>query len=383
MTPMHHWLLLGSVALSVTAALPVGQADTRIYIGTYTGPKSKGIYTSTLNEKTGELTPPVLAGETVNPTFLALHPSQRFLYAANEIGNFEGTKAGSITSFSIKGSNGGLTVLNQASSLGNGPCHLVVDRSGKMVLAANYGGGSVVVLPIHPEGRLEKSTDFKQHQGSSINERRQEGPHAHYIDVDSLNRHAYVADLGLDKILVYDFDATRGMLEPAEVPFVATKPGAGPRHMAFHPNGQFAYLINELDSTVTAYGLDAKEGRLKALQTVSTLPTDFTDQNYPAEIEVHSGGKFLYGSNRGHDSIAVYRIAPKTGLLTLVEHAPTLGKSPRHFAVSPSGRFLLAANQGTDNVVVFRIDPRTGRLKPTGHSIEVGSPVCVRFLKGE
>ncbi len=383
MTPMHHWLLLGSVALSVTAALPVSQADTRIYIGTYTGPKSKGIYTSTLNEKTGELTPPVLAGETVNPTFLAIHPSQRFLYAANEIGNFEGTKAGSITSFSIEGSNGGLTVLNQASSLGNGPCHLVVDHTGKMVLAANYGGGSVVVLPIQPDGRLGKSADFRQHQGSSINDRRQEGPHAHYIDVDSLNRHAYVADLGLDKILVYGFDATRGVLEPAEIPFASTKPGAGPRHMAFHPDGQFVYLINELDSTVTAYGLDAKEGRLKTLQTVSTLPGDFTGQNYPAEIEVHPGGKFLYGSNRGHDSIAVYRIASKTGLLTLVEHAPTLGKSPRHFAVSPSGRFLLAANQGTDNVVVFRIDPKTGRLTPTGHSIEVGSPVCVRFLKGK
>lgn len=255
-----------------------------------------------------------------------------------------------------------------------------VDRTGKYVLAANYGGGSITVLPIQEGGQLGAATAFVQHQGSSVNAQRQAGPHAHGIYLDPSNRYAFVCDLGLDKILCYRFDANRGALTPNEPPFTATQPGAGPRHFTFHPNGHFAYAINELNNTINVYVFDDKQIELKAVQTVRTLPDDFQGNSTTAEIAVHPSGKFLYGSNRGHDSLAAYLIDNQNGMLKLVGIQSTQGKAPRSFAIDPAGRFLVVANQSTHDLRVFRIDLQTGRLTPTGQVVEVGAPVCIQFL---
>ncbi|MBI4325746.1 MAG: lactonase family protein [Chloroflexi bacterium] len=369
-------------ATSAEPAQPVTDGQCLVYVGTYTGAKSKGIYAYRLDAK-GVLTPLGLAAETMHPTFLAIHPNNRFLYAANETGDFKGTKAGAVSAFSIDSKTGKLTLLNQQSAGGSGPCHLVVDRTGQSVLVANYGGGSVAALPVREDGRLGEASAFIQHQGSSVNQQRQAGPHGHHITTDPANRFALACDLGLDKVLVYRFDPAQGSLLPNDPPATALKPGAGPRHLAFHPTGHFAYVINEMACTLTAFRYDAQRGELQELQTVSTLPEgESVKPNYStAEVEVHPSGKFVYGSNRGHDSIVVFAIDAKTGRLTQVEHQSTRGKTPRNFGIDPTGTFLLAANQGTDNIVVFRIDPETGRLSPTGQVVEgVGAPVCVKFV---
>jgi 6-phosphogluconolactonase len=379
--------LISCLGLSVTAAdapsASPGPAlkGLRVYFGTYTGAKSKGIYRSTLDLSTGSLSSPVLAAEIRSPSFLALHPNGQFLYAVNEISNFQGRPGGAVTAFAIDPETGMLRQLNQASTLADGPCHLVVDSTGRNVVAANYGGGSAVVIALEADGRLGSHGSSIQHRGSSVNPQRQQGPHAHGIYLDAANRFAFVPDLGLDRVMIYRFDAGAHSLTPIHPPPYATvKPGAGPRHFAFHPNGRFAYVINELDSTITAFSYDAAQGTLTEAQTVPTLPADFKGQSSTAEIAVHPNGKFLYGSNRGHDSIAVFAIDAATGKLTFVQHEPTQGKTPRNFALDPTGAFLLAANQDSDNVVVFRIDAQSGKLSPTGKSIEVGAPVCVMFL---
>jgi 6-phosphogluconolactonase len=354
--------------------------EVRVYIGTYTGPKSKGIYVCRLNLNSGRMTSPELAADADNPSFLAIHPSRRFLYAASETDEFAGKKSGAVVAFGIQ-ENGKLTLLNQQPSGGEGPCHLVVDNTGKDVLVANYGGGSVSVVPIKEDGRLGEPTAFVQHKGSSVDRERQEGPHAHSVNVDSANRFAFAADLGLDKVLIYRFDPVKGTLSANDPPSVSVKPGAGPRHFAFHPRGHFAYVINEMQSTVTAFSYDASSGALTELQTISTLPENFKGENSTAEVQVLPSGKFLYGSNRGHDSIAIFSIDPAKGTLRLVGHQSTQGKTPRNFGIDPSGRYLLAANQDSGSVVVFRIDPQTGRLSPTGQVVEVPSPVCVKFVK--
>jgi 6-phosphogluconolactonase len=376
-------------AASVLASEPgPGAGPIRVFFGTYTGGTSKGIYGCTLDRTTGALSAPVLVGETPSPSFLALHPKHRFLYAVNEVDRFDGKPGGSVSAFAVEADTGMLRLLNQKSTQGAGPCHLSVDQDGRSVLVANYGGGSVAVIGVEADGRLGTSTSFIQHRGSSVNPRRQEGPHAHGIYLDAANRFAFVPDLGLDQILIYRFDADpasagRRSLTPIDPPpFAALPPGAGPRHLAFHPNGQFAYVINELKSTVTAFSYDAARGRLSELQTVSTLPVDFKGESTTAEIAVHPGGRFLYGSNRGHDSLAVFAIDAATGKLSFVEHQPTLGKTPRSFAIDPGGAFLLAANQDSDDVVVFRLDAGNGKLSPAGRSIQVGTPVCVLFAPG-
>lgn len=350
-----------------------------IYVGTYTSAKSKGIHLCRLNTAKGTLTYTGLAAETPNPTFLAWSPDQRFLYAVNEVSRFNNRPAGSVSAFAVEPATGRLTLLNQQSSEGAGPCHLSVDRSGKNVLAANYGGGSVACLPITSDGHLEVATAFIQHRGSSVNPQRQQGPHAHGIYLDERNRFALVPDLGLDQVLVYRFDPLRGALEANTPPAATVKPGAGPRHLAFHPQGHFAFVINELQSTVTVFQYEARTGMLKEIQTVSTLPADFSGKSTTAEVEVHPSGKFLYGSNRGHDSLAVFALDEKTGKLSLVQHQSTQGKTPRHFALAPGGQWLLAANQDSDNIVVFRLDPQTGHLTPTSVSVSVGAPVCIVY----
>jgi 6-phosphogluconolactonase len=351
-----------------------------VYIGTYNQRGSKGIYRFDFDLATGKLTPRGLAGTTNEPSFLAIHPNQRFLYAVGEVAAFRRLKSGAVSAFAIDRQTGKLKLLNQQPSGGAGPCHLVVDKEGKHVLAANYTGGSACVLPIGEDGRLGNRTAFQQHHGKSVNKDRQEAPHAHSINLDPANHFAFVADLGLDKVMIYRYSAAKGTLTPNKPPFASVAPGSGPRHFAFHPNGRSAYVINEMKNTVTAFRYDAKKGKLDELQTVSTLPEGFKKDNTTAEVQVHPSGKFLYGSNRGHNSIAVFAIDPKTGKLNRVQIQGKGIKTPRNFGMDPTGKFLIVANQDSDSLVVFRIDARTGKLTPTGDPVKVPMPVCVKMM---
>ncbi len=350
-----------------------------VYLGTYTRGDSKGIYHCRMNTKTGELSEPSLVAEMVNPSFLALHPNGRQLYAVSEVGDYQKTRSGAVAAFTIRASDGSLSPLNTQSSRGDGPCDVIVDATGRQVLVANYGGGSIASLPIESDGKLLPAAGFVQHEGASVDPRRQQAPHAHCIRVSPDNRFVLVADLGLDQVLVYRFDARLGTLAPHDPPAAKVQPGAGPRHFSFHPSAKFAYVINEMNSTVTAFQYDAQAGTLRSLQTVSTLPDGFEGNNSTAELQVSADGRYLYGSNRGHNSLAVFAIDQATGTLTPIQHQPTGGRTPRNFALTPDGRFLLAANQDTNNVVVFQVDRETGKLAPTNHSIQVSAPVCVVF----
>jgi 6-phosphogluconolactonase len=352
----------------------------RVYFGTYTGKQSKGIYRAEFHPARGILTNLTLAAETANPSFLALHPGGKFLYAVGEIEEFGGKKTGAISAFAIDAATGGLKLLNQQPSGGAGPCHLVVDKTGTAVLAANYGGGSVCSIPIGADGKLGEPASVIQHQGSSVNKARQQGPHAHSINIDAGNRFAMAADLGLDRVLVYRFDPKTARLSANSPPAVAVDPGAGPRHFAFHPKGKHAYVINEMTCTVTTFDYNAEYGVLTPIQTISTLPGEVQKGYSTAEVVVHPSGKFLYGSNRGHNTIVAFRIDPESGKLTLVGHQGDGIKTPRNFCLDPTGRYLLAANQDGDSVVVFSVDQETGALKATGKKLEVPRPVCIRFV---
>lgn len=345
------------------------------YFGTYTGAKSKGIYVSRFDAASGKLGPLSVAAEIVNPSFVAPHPNGRFLYAVSEENG-----GGSVSAFSIDPKTGTLTFLNKVSSHGKGPCYVRVDKTGKAVMVANYSSGSFAVLPIAVDGKLGEASSFIQDEGKGTNPARQERPHAHSLNPSPDNRFAVGADLGLDKLFIFKFEAAEGTLTPNEPPFATVKPGSGPRHFAFHPNGKFAYVTNEMASTVVAFGWNATRGELHELQTVSTLPADFKGETTTAEIQVHPSGKFLYDSNRGADSIAVFSIDPRKGTLTAVDNTPTQGKEPRGFGIDPTGSFLITGNQKSDNIVVFRIDKATGRLTPTGQVAELGAPVCVKFV---
>jgi len=348
----------------------------QVWIGTYTGQGSEGIYRSQLDLSSGKLSEPQLAAKTANPSFLALHPARPLLYSVSEISEMGGKKTGGVTAFAIDES-GGLKQLNQEMSQGMGPCHLNVDRSGKVVLVANYGSGTVASLPILEDGRLGPAKSVIQHQGNSVNPQRQEGPHAHSINMDPTNRFAVAADLGIDKLMIYRLDADAATLSPHEPPFFALPPGAGPRHLAFHPSGRYAYVINELASSMSALAYDSEKGQFADLQTETNLPHDFTGSSTTAEVQVHPSGKFLYGSNRGHDSIAMFAI-DEAGKLTALGHEPSGGKTPRNFGIEPSGRFLVAAHQDSDNIVVFRIG-QDGKLQRTADEIRVSRPVCIKF----
>jgi len=349
-----------------------------VYVGTYTSGKSEGIYLYRFNLTSGELSHLSTTRGVADPSFLALAPSRRFLYAVNELENFEGKKSGAVSAFAVDQRTGELRFLNQQPSLGGAPCYVEIDSAGKFALVANYFGGNVAVLPVKRDGSLEAATDMKQYQGSSVNPGNQQGPHAHCIMLDAANRFAYSCDLGTDKIMIFRFEPGSGKLIAGEQPWVKLKPGAGPRHLAFHPSGKFMFTLNEIDSTVTAFARDRKNGSLKELQTLSALPAGFTGTNTGADIHVSSDGRFLYSSNRGHDSIAVFMINER-GALTAVDHQLTGGSTPRNFAIDPTGAFLLAANQKSDNIVVFRLDRKSGRLSPTGQVAHVPSPVCLKF----
>lgn len=344
------------------------------YVGTYTSADSKGIYSFRFDDSSGKLTPIGLAAETSNPSFLAVSPDRRFLYAANE------NSTGTISAFSIDSSHGELKLLNVVSSRGSGPCHIAIDKTGKWLFVANYNSGRVAALPVHADGSLGEATAEFQHSGSSVNPQRQIGPHAHSVNVAPDNRFVLVADLGLDQIVTYRIEAAKG-LAPAGPPFVKIAAGSGPRHLVFSPKGHFAYAVNEMLGTVTAFQYASANGILKEIQTISTLPAGFSGANSSAEIAVDPSGKFLYASNRGPDSIAIFLIDPATGLLTSAGFTPTGGKTPRNFAINPTGKFLVAANQDSGNIVVFRIDPKTGGLTPIGIDARVPSPVSIVFVR--
>ncbi len=358
-----------------------------LFVGTYTKGESKGIYAYHYDSASGQLTSLGLAAETVNPSFLTVDPSRRFLYAVNEVQDYKGEAGGAVTAFAIDRKSGKLSRLNEAASRGADPCYIALDKTGKYILVANYTGGNVAVLPVLPNGRVGDASSVMKDAGAlGPNRERQEAPHAHWIEVSARNRFAYVADLGLDRVLIYKFDAATGTLAsggsgPATEDFFSAtlSPGTGPRHVAFSADGNSMYVLGELDSTVTVFANDARE-TFRSVQKISALPAGFSGRNDAAEIAIHPSGKFLYTSNRGHDSIAVFSVEKSTGRLSLVGNVSTQGRAPRNFAIDPAGSHLLVANQDSDNIVVFSIDPATGGLKPTGQIAKVGSPVCLVFM---
>jgi 6-phosphogluconolactonase len=376
---LRLWTVLAGLASIGFAGPPSLNAQTPakdyfVYFGTYTAKGAKGIYGYRFQPATGRLTPIGLVAEAPNPSFLAAHPNRRFLYAANE-------QEGTVSAFAIEPKTGALTFLNRVSSRGEWPCHVSVDRTGTTLLVANYGSGSVASLPIQADGRLGEATDVEQHAGKSVNPERQSSPHAHFISPSPDSRFALVADLGLDQVIAYRFDPAKGALVLNDPPFARLKPGSGPRHLAFHPNGKYVYVNGEMSSTVSAFSYDPAKGSLTEFQTASTLPAGFSASTSTAEIEVDRAGRFLYVSNRGHDSIAVFAIDGTSGRLTPVEQAPTGGRTPRHFALDPSGNYLLAGNQDSNTVVVYRVNAKTGRLTPAQTLTDVPTPVCIVFVE--
>jgi 6-phosphogluconolactonase len=362
-------------ALLLVALMSAFSASTEpVYIGTYTGGASEGIYLLQFDADSGALTLEGLAAETENPSFLAVHPHKPFIYAAGESGAGDEIPGGAVSAFAIQPDTGLLTLLNRQASQGGGACHVSVSPSGAHVAVANYGSGGIALLPVNDDGSLAPASAFHQHEGSSVNPKRQEGPHAHSVNFDAAGRFLFAADLGTDSIQVYAYDAAAGTLTPAGSATLA--PGAGPRHFVFHPSGKFAWVVNEMGNTITAFAY--ADGALTEVQTVPTLPADFEGESSTAEIRVHPSGRFLYASNRGHDSIAAFAIDEATGLLTPLCHTPTGGKTPRNFALNPTGQWLLAANQESDSVVVFRVKD-DGRLEANGDQVEVPAPVCVLF----
>jgi 6-phosphogluconolactonase len=383
-------------SLSRTAALVLGVAlmlattparcaapptKARVYVGTYTDTASQGIYRFDLDLTTGAMSTPTLAAAMRNPTFLQLDPTRAHLYAVGEVESADGKKGGFVNAYRVDPETGALSLINSQSTVGGGPCHVTVDKAGKNVLVANYGGGSVAVLPIVEGGGLAPASSFVQHHGKGPNRQRQEGPHAHSINLDPANRFAFVCDLGLDKVLVYRFDAEKGTLAPNDPPAAQLAPGAGPRHFTFHPDGKHAYAINELDSTLTAFTYDPERGVLTETQTISTLPAGSHGTNYPADVHVHPDGKVVYGSNRGHDSIAMFHLDPAAGGKLVFAGTQGEGiKNPRNFGLDPTSRWILVASQDADTVRVFGIEPQTGALIPTPHVVKVSKPVCVQFV---
>ena len=355
---------------------------TLVYIGTYTkgNGKAEGIYVYEFDPSDGALTHRHTVRGPVNPSFLALDPSQQYLYAVSEIQDSEGRAGGGVSAFRVDQATGALTALNQQSSGGAGPCHVSVEATGKYALVANFGSGSIAMLPIEGDGSLAPASDSVQHVGASAHAQRQASAHAHSINPDPENRFALVADLGMDKVLIYRMDLAAGKLQPHDHPWSQARAGAGPRHLAYHPNGRFVYVINEIDSTMGAYTYDAAVGALQEIHTLSTLPEGYSGNNSTADVHLNPSGTFLYGSNRGHDSIAVFAVDAATGRMTAQGQVSTQGRTPRNFGIDPTGTFLLAANQATDTIVSYRLNPHTGMPEPTGAVAQVPSAVCLKFV---
>jgi 6-phosphogluconolactonase len=380
---MKRLLPLLPMVLSLGSPLLSAADSHLVYFGGYTNAKSgsKGIYVSRFDDTTGKLSAPELAAETANPSFLAIHPSKKFLYAVGEMPASGGQgKGGALSAFRIDPATGKLTLLNQSSVIGKGPCHVSTDRSGKMAMIANYSSGSIASFAIAPDGRLSEAVSFHQNSGSGPDAKRQEGPHAHSINPDPANHFALSCDLGTDEVLVFRMDPEKGALTPHGKALVP--PGSGPRHLAFHPNGRFVFVNNEMLMTTTSFSYDAAKGSLSPIETVSTLPPEDRSKTglSTAETVAHPNGRFVYVSNRTHDTLAVFRCDPDSGKLQLIQNISAGGKIPRNFALDPSARWMLVAHQDSHSVAVFSVDPQTGQLHPTGQTISVGAPVCVRFL---
>ncbi len=353
-------------------------ADYYLYVGTYTRKTSEGIYLYRFNTQTGDFAPVSVAKGVSNPSFLAITADKRFLYAVG------GTTGDSVRAFSIDKNSHQLTLLNSQASGGKGGTHLAVDKTGKWVMVGHYTGGSLSVLPTQPDGSLGSVTQFIQHEGKSIESNatpaeRQTKPYVHSINIAPNNTDVFVPDLGTDKIVTYSLNSKTGQLTPGNPPFTTVTPGSGPRHFTFHPNGKFAYVIQEMGATIT--GFTYKKGQLTPIQTVKTLPDDYTGRKWTADIHISPDGKFLYGSNRAHESLTIFSIDQKTGQLTLVGHQPVNGKTPRNFAIDPTGNFVLVANQDSDNITIFKRDQQTGKLTPTGKEIAVSMPVCLLLMR--
>lgn len=377
-----------------------------VFVGAYTGfgpnrrGKAEGIDIFRLDRASGALTHVATTPGVENPSYLTVDPTRRFLYAVNGSPSIDGQPGGAVSAFAINSGTGHLTFLNRQMTTGQGPCHLTIDRAGRFVLATSYHAGNVVVFPVRPDGGLAEASDLVQHHGSSVHPERQDRPHPHSVNLDHAERFALVCDLGLDRVFVYRFDHERGKLIPNDPPWVAAEPGAGPRHLAFHPNGRYVFVINEIGSSLSSFRYDADRGVLSPLETVPTIPADFVGTaftpdiqvgpaasrppvvgtNFAADVHVAPSGRFVYGSNRGHDSIVVYAFDNVTERLTCVGYEPSGGHVPRTFAIDPTGTLLLAANQGSDSIVSFRVDPASGRLAPTGHVAATPTPTCVRIV---
>ncbi len=366
--------------MSLLWPLAAISSESLVYFGTYTTGTSKGIYVSRFDSATGKITEPELVAEIDNPTFLTLAPGEHFLYAVSEVDKIGDKNTGAVKAYAVDASTGKLTALNQQDSGGSGPCHISVDATGKTLLVANYGGGSIAALPIHADGSLGEAATTIQHTGSSVDKNRQTAPHAHSIYPSPDNRFALNCDLGLDKVFTYRLDPKTAKLTDANPPFATVAPGSGPRHLVFSADGKFVYVISEMGGTITVFSYDKATAAMTEIQTISTLPKDFTGTPSCAEIILHPSGKFLYGSNRVHESIALFSVDQKTGKLTFVEHQSVLGHKPRHFTNDPSGKWLIAENQDSNSIILYSIDTDTGKLKPTGQTLSLGSPVCAVFV---
>lgn len=373
-------ILATTLLAAIISSAAFAAENYHVYFGCYTNPKSgsKGIYMAKFEAEAGELSDAVLAVETGSPSFLAIHPSKKYLYAVGEAGT-PGQVGGGVSAFGIA-TDGKLKLINQVSSVGAGPCHVSLDQTGKMAMVANYGGGSIASYSIADDGSLSDAKTFVQHEGGSVNKKRQAGPHAHSMNRSPDNRFAFACDLGLDKVLIYAIDPATGTMKlhgHGTVP-----PGSGPRHFAFHPNGKFAFVNNEMLMTETTFAYDADKGTLTEVATVSTLPeADRGKEGFStAETVVHPNGKFVYVSNRTHDTIAVFTCDPATGKLALIQNAPAEGQIPRNFSLDPSGKWMIVAHQNSNTAALFKVDQETGKLTFTGKKINVGGSVCVRFL---
>jgi 6-phosphogluconolactonase len=377
-------LLIQSCQISSYRRNKMTNKPIMLYVGTYehqdpvlTNAANQGIYTYTLDPVSGQLDYHSEINDIGNPSFLAIDSKQRYLYAVDE--NFA-LEACLVHAYKIDPKSGSLSYLNQQLSLGSSPCYVTVDQTSQFVAVANYGSGSVSLLPVEENGHLQPASDSHQHTGTGVDPKRQEGPHAHCAVMDPTNQYLFVADLGIDKIMSYRLDIDGKRLIPNKTPYLELPPGSGPRHLTFHQNGRFAYLINELNSTITALNYDDAHGTFTIIHTVSTLPIDFQGESHCAEICIATSGQFLYGSNRGHDSLAIFAIDEETGRLTAVSHQTTYGKTPRNFAIDPSGTFLLAANQDSNNIVTFRINHTTGQLDFIEQNLDIPKPVCLKMI---
>jgi len=366
--------LLTTILVSASLAAHAQTGKEIMYIGTYSLRGSEGIYVFEFDRKAGTMHQIQAVSNVKSPSFLAIHPTGKYLYSVNE-GADKG--AGGVSSYSIDKGTGKLQFMNSQSSLSAGPCHVSVDHTGKTAFVSNYGGGSLAVLPIKADGTLGESTDKVQDEGTGPNAQRQEKAHVHSATLAPDNRFVYVADLGTDKLNIFEIDVANSKVKPASTPYASVKPGSGPRHFTFHPNGKYAYLVEELTSTVASFSRDAKTGKLTLMQdNVPTLPANFSGQNTSADIHIDPSGKFLYQSNRGFNGLAILAIG-KDGKLTKVGEQTTEGKTPRNFLIDPKGEFVFVAHQDTDNITIFRRDQKTGLLTYTGQSVKVPAPVCV------